>query len=60
MKFFPYEVEKIIDNFPPSRATIDDDLEDFEVEAVGQFGLLKNHVHMYLGLFYVINKSWVK
>ena len=47
--FFPYEIEKMIDEFPPSKATLLEDLKDFELEAVDQMGLLANDTQFYLG-----------
>ena len=52
MFFFPYEVENIVANFPNAKAPVEADLADFELEAVGQLGRLKNEVHYYLGRFF--------
>ena len=49
MFFFPYEVKNIIAAFPNQKAPLEADLNDFELEAVGQLGLLKNETHLYLG-----------
>ena len=49
MFFFPYEIENIVANFPNEKASVESDLADFELEAVGQLGRLKNEVHLYLG-----------
>jgi len=49
MFFFSYEIENIISNFPKEKATVEADLTDVELEAVGQLGRLKNEVHFYLG-----------
>ena len=49
MKFFVHEVRDLKEAFPDTKGTFDSDFEEFELEAINNFGALKNHAHFYLG-----------
>ena len=51
MNFWKHEIEQVIENFPPEKATLKEDLEDFELEAITKRGGLRQESRLYLGNF---------
>ena len=49
MNFFEYEITKLAEKFAHVKSTIEDDFEQFELDAINQLGVLKNENHLYLG-----------
>ena len=50
MFFFKSEIDALIESFPYKKATLEDDLEDFELQTINGFDSLKHNGHYYLGL----------
>ena len=49
MAFFEFEIEKLKTLFPDKSATLKEDLDDDELAAVSNLGVLKFQPHLYLG-----------
>ena len=44
-----YEIEKLKLAFPHTLAPLKQDYDQFEIDAMTDLGILKNHPHIYLG-----------
>ena len=49
MTFFKFELDRLEELFPRGKATLEDDFEDDELEAMDNLGVLKGSPHLYLG-----------
>ena len=49
MSFFKFEIDNLEKLFPSGKATLEDDFEDDELEAMDNLGVLKGRPHLYLG-----------
>jgi hypothetical protein len=49
MNFFPFEKDALEKCFLYKKATIEDDLDGYEIEAINALNILKNNSHVYLG-----------
>ena len=49
MSFFKFEIDNLEKLFPSGKATLEDDFEDDELEAMDNLGVLKGSPHLYLG-----------
>ena len=49
LRFFDFEVASIKKLFPHEKASLEADLDSTELEAISNFGKLKNKAHLYLG-----------
>ena len=47
--FQPWEIEKLSERFKHVKAPLQFDYQQFELEAMEDLGILKNHPHIYLG-----------
>jgi hypothetical protein len=55
MNFFPFEKDALEKCFDYKKATIEDDFDGYEIEAINSLNMLKNNSYIYLGLY--INKK---
>ena len=55
LRFFDFEVAAIKKLFPHEKAPLESDLDSSELEAISNFGKLKNKAHLYLGNYYETN-----
>ena len=51
MSFFDHEIEVLKEMFPDKPATLDEDLDEAELAAIANLGVLKYKPHLYLGKF---------
>jgi hypothetical protein len=49
MNFFPFEKEALEKRFLYQKATIQDDFDGYEIEAIQDLHMLKNNSTLYLG-----------
>jgi hypothetical protein len=49
MNFFPFEKEALEKRFNYEKATIEDDFDGYEIEAINTLNMLKNNSYVYLG-----------
>ena len=54
MSFFEHEIEALKEKFPDKPATLTEDLDEDELAAIANLGVLKYKPHLYLGKILIL------